>query len=748
MQAERPISVESAVVRYASAVLATVLATLLRMALTPLVGTGLPFFTYLLAALAVVWYFGFGPAAVTSVLSAIAASHFFLTPAQASGLFGSRPERAAALGFVVITLAATYLIDLQQRTLQRARQEAERRKQAEDAERQQTQRFWTTLASIADAVVTTDVQGRIVFTNAVAESLLRCPASEMAGKPLDQVFRITDELTGARLEPPLLRILQDGAITGLAEHTMLIARDGTQIPIDDSAAPIRSEDGTIHGIVLVFRDISARRQAEQERRLTASIVDSSDDAIISKDLNGIITSWNRGAERMFGYSAAEIVGRPVSITYASDPEGEIVHVLGRIRRGERIDHFDTVRKTKSGELVNVSVTISPVYDAGGRIVGASTIARNITGRKRGEEELRATKEQLQVVTDNMAAAVTRCSRDFRYVWISRGYAGWIGRAPDEIAGRFIADVIGTEGFETIRPYMDDVLAGRKVEYTSQVNFLGPGKRWIHAVYVPTWARGEVDGWIAVVTDLTDMLQAHLQLRESNSKLARANEDLERFAFAASHDLQEPLRLISTLAQLLGRRLSGALDQDSAALLENIGDAASRMRELLSDLLAYSEVTERADSPETVDLNVVIDTVQKNLKTAIDENGALITAGHLPSISANPGHLVSLFQNLISNSIKYRSKEPPRIWISVQETDGHYRFAVADNGIGIEPEYHEKIFGVFARLHSKKIPGTGIGLAICQRVVERHGGRIWVESEPGHGSTFAFTFPKPSASERL
>jgi PAS domain S-box-containing protein len=375
-------------------------------------------------------------------------------------------------------------------------------------------------------------------------------------------------------------------------------------------------------------------------------------------------------------------------------------------------------------------------------VGASTIAREITDRKRAEEELRATKEQLQVVTDNMAAAVTRCSRDLRYEWVSRGYAAWLGRPPEEIAGRSIVDVIGMEGFETIRPYMEEALAGRKVEYTSQVNFIGPGKRWIHVVYVPTWARGEVDGWIAVVTDLTDMLQAQLQLREANSKLARANEDLERFAFAASHDLQEPLRLINTLAQLLARKLDGALDRDSASLVESIAEAASRMRDLLSDLLVYSEVTEQAQAPETVDLNLVIDSVQKNLKAAIEENAAVISAEHLPIVSAKRGHLISLFQNLIGNSIKYRANESPRIRISVQESDGHYRFAVADNGIGIEPEYHEKIFGVFTRLHGKKIPGTGIGLAICQRVVERNGGRIWVESEPGRGATFAFTLPKP------
>jgi hypothetical protein len=210
---------------------------------------------------------------------------------------------------------------------------------------------------------------------------------------------------------------------------------------------------------------------------------------------------------------------------------------------------------------------------------------------------------------------------------------------------------------------------------------------------------------------------------------------------ASHDLQEPLRTITTYAQLLARESPGQPESDAATFVYNIVDATKRMRQLLADLLTYSQLGARRDYPvEAVDLNFVLESVKQNLKVAIDESGAVITADRLPTLAASAAHVIPLFQNLIANAIKYRSEQLPRIHISVQETDGQLRFAVTDNGIGIEPEYHERIFEVFKRLHGRKIPGTGVGLAICQRVVERYGGRIWVESQAGQGATFLFTLP--------
>ncbi len=495
--------------------------------------------------------------------------------------------------------------------------------------RRATKFLETTLESIGDAVISTDIEGHIAFTNPVAQSLLGWPEAELAGKHLDDVFRIVNEFSRAKVESPVAKVLREGTIVGMANHTILVARDGTETPIDDSGAPIRDASGTVYGTVLVFRDVTARRRAEETTRLLASIVESSDDAIIGHDLEGLFTSWNKGAERIFGFSAEETIGRPTSLIASPDGADEMPDILKRIQGGERIDQYQTKRRTKSGKVIDVSITISPLYDEFGRIVGASKIARDISAQ---------------------------------------------------------------------------VLAAER------------------------------------------LAEVNAALQRSNESLARSNEDLERFAFVASHDLQEPLRMITVYSQLLIKSCllstaTGEPDGEVKMYIDYVVGGTRRMRELLADLLAYSEIGARPEEPTSaIDLNVVMKKVTQNLKASIDENGATITADRLPTVSAHEGHFVPLFQNLIGNAIKYKSAQPPRIHISVKEAGGQLRFAVADNGIGIDPEYREKIFVPFKRLHGKDIPGTGIGLAICQRVIERYGGRIWVESAVGQGATFIFTLP--------
>ena len=245
-----------------------------------------------------------------------------------------------------------------------------------------------TLASIGDAVITTDAAGHITFANATAQTVLRWPAVEMAGRPLEEVFRIINEYSRAPVESPVAKILREGTVVGLANHTLLLARDGTEIPIDDSGAPIRDTAGTIRGTVLIFRDITERRRAEETGHLLAAIVASSEDAIISKDLHGVITSWNTGAERLFGYTAAEAIGQPITLIAAPERLEEMPQILERIKQGERVEHYETLRRTKEGQVVQVSLTVSPIHDASGRIIGASKIARDITALRRLEEQLR------------------------------------------------------------------------------------------------------------------------------------------------------------------------------------------------------------------------------------------------------------------------------------------------------------------------------------------------------------------------
>jgi PAS domain S-box-containing protein len=274
------------------------------------------------------------------------------------------------------------------------------------------QRKWfeTTLSSIGDGVITADCDGKVTLLNPVAEQLTGWSSGEAKGQPLEKIFHIVNEDTRAEVENPALRAIQEGVIFGLANHTLLISRDGREIAIDDSGAPIKS-GGEMLGAVLVFRDITERRRAEQARALLAGIVDSSDDAIVSKSLDGIITSWNGAAERMFGWTADEAIGKSIIMIIPPELLDEEKMILSRLRQGQRIDHFETVRVTKDGHRLNISLTVSPVRNKHGEIIGASKIARDITSRVRAEEE-RATLLASERAARERAEAASRAKDEF------------------------------------------------------------------------------------------------------------------------------------------------------------------------------------------------------------------------------------------------------------------------------------------------------------------------------------------------
>ena len=372
------------------------------------------------------------------------------------------------------------------------------------------------------------------------------------------------------------------------------------------------------------REIAARSEIAAARAHLASIVESSDDAIISKALDGSIQTWNPGAARLFGYAAEEVLGRPVTILIPPEQHDEEPRIVERLKRGERIEHYETVRVRKDGGRVPVSLSVSPLRDSTGRVVGAAKILRDITERKRAEQEL----------------------------------------------------------------------------------------------------------------------------AERAEHLARSNAELEQFAYVASHDLQEPLRMVASYTQLLARRYKDKLDADAQEFMHYAVDGASRMQALINDLLAYSRVGTKGGNFEPTSSEAALERALTNLRLAIQESGAAVTHDALPTIVADPVQLTQLFQNLVGNAIKFRGAEPPRVHVSAERRGTEWVFAVRDNGIGIEPAYRERIFIIFQRLHGRvEYPGTGIGLAICKKIAERHGGRIWVESAPGRGSAFHFTVPtREHASE--
>ncbi len=249
------------------------------------------------------------------------------------------------------------------------------------------------------------------------------------------------------------------------------------------------------------------------------------------------------------------------------------------------------------------------------------------------------------------------------------------------------------------------------------------------------------GTLSMITDITERKKAEENLKLKLEELRRSNEELEQFAYVSSHDLQEPLRMISSYLQLLQRRYEGNIDERADKYIHYAVEGAFRLQNLINDLLEFSRVTTRAKEPELTDCEFVLNHILSNLEVFTEENDATVSHSSLPEVMADSTQLAQVFQNLIINGIKFHSDEAPKIHISAEKKASEWVFLVKDNGIGIDPQYSEKIFEVFKRLHGKEeYPGTGIGLAVCKKIVERHGGRIWVESELGKGSTFYFTLP--------
>ena len=259
--------------------------------------------------------------------------------------------------------------------------------------RRERQMLDVTLRSIGDAVIVTDVAGRVTFLNAVAEELTGWSMADAREQPSEKIFRIANERSGTAVEHPVARVLETGGIVGLANHTVLITRDGRRVPIDDSGAPVRLPNGELVGVVVVFRDVTERKRAEHEHAWLAAIIDSSDDAIASKTLDGIVTSWNPAATRLFGYEPREIIGKSIMTIIPPQLHAEEDEILARLRRGERVEHYETVRIAKDGRRIDISLTVSPIRGDDGEVIGASKIARDITDRKRTEHLLREANRQ-------------------------------------------------------------------------------------------------------------------------------------------------------------------------------------------------------------------------------------------------------------------------------------------------------------------------------------------------------------------
>jgi PAS domain S-box-containing protein len=807
--------------------------------------------------------------------------------------------------------------------------------QAREALRQQREWLRVTLTSIGDAVLATDTDGQVTFLNPVAEGLTGWAENAALGQPVETIFRIINEQSRAPGQDIVHQVLRDGQTVALANHTALIARDGRQIPIEDSAAPIKDHQGIVSGVVLVFHDVTQKRRAREALRQSearfAAFAAATFEGIVELEA-GRIVDCNEPLAQMLGWTVQELKGKVLmdlvpeadralvrenvqtgpdtfaehalvrqdgtslfvevrarqlsaesprrlkvirditerrqaeetlqrlnrtlralgrssqAMLHATDEAGylnEVCRVItecgyamvwvgfaendaarsvrpvahggfeasyletlnvtwadterGRgptgtaIRTGQpavcrdmRTDENFGPWRTEALKRGFAASLVLPLLESG-KTFGAVTIyshepgafppdevqllaevaadlahgisvLRHAVERRRAEDQMRLQSAALEAAAN--AIVITD----------PKGIIQWVNPAFTRLTGYSAAEALGQNprvlksGAHPPEFYRDlwrTVLAGR-VWHSEIVNKRKDGSCYTEEMIITPVldSGGAVVNFIAIKPDVTERKQAEAALAQAKAALERQNRELEqtvaartaslrqaltemeRFAYVASHDLQEPLRTVASFSQLLARRYEGKLDADADEFIHFIVDGATRMQALINDLLALSRIETRGKTFGPVDCEELLQAVRENLNAAIAESGAVITHDPLPVLFGDRTQLTQLLQNLFSNAIKFRRPAaPPQIHVSAARQDGGWRLSVRDNGIGIDPQFFERIFIIFQRLHNRdEYPGTGIGLAICKKIVERHGGRLWVESAPGSGSTFQFTIP--------
>jgi PAS domain S-box-containing protein len=462
------------------------------------------------------------------------------------------------------------------------------------------------LGALADAVLIVDSQGVVAAANPQAAGLLGHDDGTLVGRPVAELLSAPASLP----IDPWASVGAPGAAPGPGVELRAHHRDGSAFSVQAIVAPATLEDGTV--LVATLRGPAAAEQSAAERM--AAVVRSSPDAIISIDLNGLITDWNEGAHRMYGYAAQEAIGQQATMLMAVDGQRELEDVLAAVVTGDVVAQLETRRIAKSGETLTGSLSASPLRDARGVIVGAATVVRDMTERALIDEELR-----------------------------------------------------------------------------------------------------------------------------------RSNRDLEQFAYVASHDLSEPLRVIAGFVDLLARRYRGRLDEDADRFIDFIVSGVERLQALIDDLLAYSRAGRAKLERQPVDVGAVVRDVLWALAPQLQAQAVDVDVSALPVVQAEKAMLRQIFQNLISNAIKFGDPDHPAIRVRATRLPSGWRFDVQDNGSGVEPRHADRVFEMFQRLHSREVPGSGMGLAIVKRLTERLGGHVAVTAAEPKGSIFSVTIPDRARS---
>jgi len=727
----------SRAVNYGYSIIILAVAVLIRWLLDPFLGDTLPLTPLGGAVAAAVWLGGYRPAILVMLVGYVVCSYLFISP-RGQVYLG---DVESVTGFAAYLFTCGLIIFIG---------EAMRRAQLRSAERGEI--LSVTLGSIGDAVITTDVRGRVNYLNAVAENLTGWSTSDAYGHPLDDVFRIVNESTRQPVESPAARALREGVIVGLANHTVLIRKDGRECPVDDSAAPIKNDSGEVSGCVLIFRDVSEKRRLEWQiaeklaaARLLASIVESSEDPIISKTLDGTIRTWNAAAERLFGYSAEEAIGKNISLLIPEDRLAEEVNIISNLKAGRRIEHFETERVRKDGQLVPVSLTISPIRDDDGNVTGASKIARDITARKLADAE----RQKLVTLIES--------STDFIGICDLEGIPFFINRAGLDLVGLDnVHEARNAPVREFFFPEDQDMIINQffpavfrdghgEVEVRFR-NFKTGEARWM--AYKVIALKNESDQTVAFGTvsqDVTERRQLEHDLRRLANDLSEADRKKNEFLALLAHELRNPLAPIRNAVGILKSNADrDVIDSASQMLDRQVG----QMTRLVDDLLDMSRITQgkielRRERVELAPIvNQAVEAVRPFYRSMQQE---LIVSVPLEPIclNADAARLAQVIGNLLSNASKF-TDPGGKIWLTAEQSDGHAVLSVKDTGIGIAPQNIPRLFELFTQVDTsleRSQGGLGIGLTLAKTLVEMTGGKIDVYSEGlGRGSEFVVRLP--------
>lgn len=523
---------------------------------------------------------------------------------------------------------------------------------------------------------------------------------------------------------------------------------------DWTLTPVKSYDEII-GFIFSLYETTKRKQAEEELKrseeIYRGILDNLQDAYFRSNNEGLIIMASQSAANIYGFnSPKEMIHLSTSSMYKNREDR--ASLLECLKKKGKIENYEFEASRKDGSLFYAYQNVQFFYDDNGHIQGTECIVRDITHQKEFEETLEKSEEKYRTLFESTSLGVVYQDKDGSIISANPAAEEILGLTLDQMQGRTSTDprwnAIREDGSDfpgEEHPAMVALKTGREVKNVIMGIFdpIKKSSAWININATPQFKKDDIEPYqvYTIFEDITHKKIHEIELQKTLDELKRSNSELEQFAYVASHDLQEPLRMISSFTQLLERRYKNQLDDDAIDYIHYAVDGAKRMQELINDLLIFSRVKSKAGEFKSVDLDNVINDVLFNLEIAIEKNDAVITKEGLPVIFGDYSQMVQVFQNLIGNAIKYRSKKTPKIQIYSKKEDDYWLFSIKDNGIGIESEYFDHIFQIFKRLHSHdEYEGTGIGLAITKRIIDRHDGEIWVESEPGNGSTFYFTIP--------